>query len=150
MRACYRPRGSVGGRLDLRCAIAVLLAACGNDGLPSATSLMPPETDAWDPSNGGADNGGYYSTSGSAESGSGESGSDESGSQAHCEDADETCFDWRDAVIYFVFVDRFFNGDTSNDGGIGVPDASNWQGGDWAGVGNLDCRPYRKETTDQG
>ena len=30
-------------------------------------------------------------------------------------------FDWRDAVLYFVFVDRFFNGDTSNDNGIGVP-----------------------------
>jgi glycosidase len=112
----------------------MLLVACGNDGLPSATSLMPPETDAWDPSNGGADNGGYYSTSGSAESGAEESGSDESGSPAQCEDTDATCFDWRDAVIYFVFVDRFFNGDTSNDGAIGVPEASNWQGGDWAGV----------------
>lgn len=43
-------------------------------------------------------------------------------------------FDWRDAVIYFVFVDRFMNGDPSNDGGIGVPSSSDWQGGDWAGV----------------
>lgn len=43
-------------------------------------------------------------------------------------------FDWRDAVIYFVFVDRFFNGDPGNDNAIGVPTASDWQGGDWAGV----------------
>ena len=38
------------------------------------------------------------------------------------------------AIIYFVFVDRFENGDPSNDDPIGVPSASNWQGGDWAGV----------------
>ena len=45
-------------------------------------------------------------------------------------------YDWRDAVIYFVFVDRFFNGDTTNDGapiaGVSTPGA--YQGGDWAGV----------------
>lgn len=45
-------------------------------------------------------------------------------------------FDWRDAVIYFVFVDRFENGDTSNDAAIGVQGAADWQGGDWAGVTN--------------
>ena len=45
-------------------------------------------------------------------------------------------YDWRDAVIYFVFVDRFFNGDTSNDGApvAGVPAPGQYQGGDWAGV----------------
>ncbi|MEO7093137.1 MAG: alpha-amylase family glycosyl hydrolase, partial [Polyangiales bacterium] len=45
-------------------------------------------------------------------------------------------YDWRDAVIYFVFVDRFFNGDTSNDGApiSGVPAAGAYQGGDWKGV----------------
>ncbi|WP_181197667.1 alpha-amylase family glycosyl hydrolase [Enhygromyxa salina] len=43
-------------------------------------------------------------------------------------------FDWRDAVIYFVFVDRFYNGDMSNDGPIGVEAPADWQGGDWAGV----------------
>ena len=45
-------------------------------------------------------------------------------------------FDWRDAVIYFVFVDRFFNGDPSNDGAkiSGVPTPGQYQGGDWAGV----------------
>jgi glycosidase len=43
-------------------------------------------------------------------------------------------FDWRDAVIYFVFVDRFFNGDQSNDASIGLETPADWQGGDWAGV----------------
>jgi len=51
-----------------------------------------------------------------------------------CEPTVLGTFDWRDSVIYFVFVDRFENGDPSNDGGIGVPAASDWQGGDWAGV----------------
>jgi glycosidase len=45
-------------------------------------------------------------------------------------------FDWRDSVIYFVFVDRFFNGDSSNDGApitnVQAPGA--YHGGDWAGV----------------
>src|SRR5262249_49364441 len=46
-------------------------------------------------------------------------------------------FDWRDAVIYFVFVDRFLDGDKSNDSPNSNPalqNAVNWQGGDWAGV----------------
>lgn len=47
-------------------------------------------------------------------------------------------FDWRDSVIYFVFVDRFFNGNTSLDssckvGGVSGPIAD-YQGGDWPGV----------------
>ncbi|MEJ7734527.1 MAG: alpha-amylase family glycosyl hydrolase [Polyangiaceae bacterium] len=44
-------------------------------------------------------------------------------------------FDWRSAVLYFVFVDRFNNGDTSND--TPVPDVeapANYQGGDFQGV----------------
>lgn len=55
--------------------------------------------------------------------------------------ADWTCapdnigtFDWRDAILYFVFVDRFANGDPNNDGPIGVEGPADWQGGDWAGV----------------
>ena len=44
-------------------------------------------------------------------------------------------FDWNQSVLYFVFVDRFFNGDTSND----TPYGANWatgdyMGGDWKGV----------------
>ncbi len=57
--------------------------------------------------------------------------------------ADYTCaappvlgYDWRDAILYFVFVDRFKNGDPSNDGAPvpGVANAAGYQGGDWAGV----------------
>ena len=44
--------------------------------------------------------------------------------------------EWRNQVLYFVFVDRWLNGATSNDGrGVpGVQTAANYQGGDWAGV----------------
>lgn len=44
-------------------------------------------------------------------------------------------FDWRSAVLYFVFVDRFRNGDTSNDYTVpGVEEPANYQGGDYRGV----------------
>jgi glycosidase len=45
-------------------------------------------------------------------------------------------YDWRDAILYFVFVDRFKDGDPSNNGTpiAGVPNATQYQGGDWAGV----------------
>lgn len=205
---------------------AVVVSACGNDGLESDPDLQPPaETEAYDPSDGQGEGGGYYSTSGADSGGS----ADESGGVVSCEEDNRRCphvfefpddsyetvdlmgnfapdgwengvpmaledgvwraslgvswgedteyrfrvdgtddwvldpgngetandnsvlsasmceefscepiaigdFDWRDAVIYFVFVDRFLNGDPSNDGGVGVPTASDWQGGDWAGV----------------
>jgi len=48
-------------------------------------------------------------------------------------------FDWRSAVIYFVFVDRFFDGNPSNNcnvAGTSVVGTANgnYEGGDWAGV----------------
>jgi len=44
---------------------------------------------------------------------------------------------WRDAVLYFVFVDRFLDGDSSNNGTVpNVPAATNYHGGDWQGVIN--------------
>lgn len=48
-------------------------------------------------------------------------------------------FDWRDAVIYFVFVDRFMNGNPANDCSVagsstGQYTSANYLGGDWAGV----------------
>jgi glycosidase len=46
-------------------------------------------------------------------------------------------YDWRDAIMYFVFVDRFLDGDTSNDNpstDTRLDPSTNWQGGDWAGV----------------
>ena len=51
--------------------------------------------------------------------------------------ASQSGFDWRDAVLYFVFVDRFRDGNVSNNGsptGNGVQTPADWQGGDWAGV----------------
>jgi glycosidase len=61
-----------------------------------------------------------------------------------CEAPAPTCsatagdFDWRDAVMYFVFVDRFFDGNPANNipySSGGMVDASaNWKGGDWAGL----------------
>jgi glycosidase len=46
-------------------------------------------------------------------------------------------YDWRDAVIYYVFTDRFNNGDATNDAPNSdsrVLPPANWQGGDWQGV----------------
>ncbi len=44
-------------------------------------------------------------------------------------------YDWRDAVMYFVFVDRFLDGDPGNNGAASgaEPDAE-YKGGDWAGL----------------
>ncbi|HRI64147.1 MAG TPA: alpha-amylase family glycosyl hydrolase, partial [Polyangium sp.] len=44
---------------------------------------------------------------------------------------------WRDEVLYYVFVDRFFDGDTGNNYGSpvgGIDPAASYQGGDWKGV----------------
>jgi len=44
-------------------------------------------------------------------------------------------FDWRSAVLYFVFVDRFRNGDVTNDAPIAdIETPANYQGGDYAGL----------------
>ncbi|MBK8239783.1 MAG: hypothetical protein IPK74_30035 [Deltaproteobacteria bacterium] len=205
--------------------------ACGKDELQSATTLEPPDTDGFDPTDGVGSAGSYSSSVGSA-SGA-DSGDETTGGPTECDDANKRCahefaladagygtvvvhgdfasdgwevgvamskagdtwrasvplpfetevqykfrvddtdwvpdpenpstvpdgnggensvlqpqtcedytcepdvigtFDWRDSIIYFVFVDRFENGDPSNDGGVGVPMAADWQGGDWAGV----------------
>lgn len=42
--------------------------------------------------------------------------------------------DWRDAVLYFVMVDRFANGDATNDRPIGLEPPADYQGGDFAGL----------------
>ena len=52
-----------------------------------------------------------------------------------CESCGQDPYDWQDGTLYFVFVDRFVNGDTSNDdpeNGVATP--ANYQGGDLAGV----------------
>jgi len=48
-------------------------------------------------------------------------------------------FDWRDSVIYFVFVDRFLDGDATNNCNVSgtspnTTSSANYLGGDWAGV----------------
>jgi glycosidase len=46
-----------------------------------------------------------------------------------------TGFDWRDGIMYFVLLDRFLDGDASNnkpESGVETP--ANWQGGDLAGL----------------
>lgn len=45
-------------------------------------------------------------------------------------------FDWRDGVLYLLFIDRFANGDRGNDGPIGdpVPYPADWHGGDLQGA----------------
>lgn len=52
---------------------------------------------------------------------------------------EDTSFDWRDALLYFAFTDRFYNGDTSNDNpatDASVEGTSNarWVGGDFKGL----------------
>jgi glycosidase len=42
--------------------------------------------------------------------------------------------DWRNEVIYQVLVDRFDNGDVSNDYGVRYDDLARYQGGDWRGL----------------
>lgn len=53
-----------------------------------------------------------------------------------CEPRVMGSFDWRDAVLYFVFVDRFVDGDPSNNGSAmaGVAAPASYLGGDWKGV----------------
>src|SRR5690349_1365042 len=211
----------------------VLVVGCGSNELHSATSLEPPDTDGFDPTDGNPSGGSYSSSVGSMTSADTGDTDDATGGPTECDDANKRCaheftladdgygsvalfgdfaadgwengvpmtndggtwraevpvpfeaevlykfrvddatwvtdpenpntapdgqggensvlspvtceeftcepdvvgtFDWRDSVIYFVFVDRFENGDPSNDGGVGVPAAADWQGGDWAGV----------------
>ncbi len=44
-------------------------------------------------------------------------------------------YDWRDAVLYFVFVDRFLDGNPGNNGAPTTADpGADYEGGDFAGV----------------
>ena len=44
--------------------------------------------------------------------------------------------DWRDEVIYQILVDRFANGDPSNDYNLAPHDPAKYHGGDWKGIEN--------------
>jgi len=44
-------------------------------------------------------------------------------------------YDWRDAILYFVFVDRFLDGNPGNNGApSGAEGGAEYEGGDWAGL----------------
>jgi glycosidase len=44
-------------------------------------------------------------------------------------------YDWRQSVMYFAFIDRFNNGDMTNDAPVsGIEGPANYQGGDYAGL----------------
>jgi glycosidase len=43
-------------------------------------------------------------------------------------------YDWHDAILYFVFIDRFHDSDGAADEVAGVPFEANYQGGDLQGV----------------
>jgi glycosidase len=54
---------------------------------------------------------------------------------ADCNRCGASAYDWRDGILYFVFIDRFHDGDPSNNApldGVGAP--ANFAGGDLAGV----------------
>ena len=112
-------------------ALACLLPACGSDGLESAGTLDPPE-DTYDPSDGFPQSSGTGTGTGTGGDGPDPTGDDGPPPPPPSEGA----WDWRDAIIYFVFVDRFHNGDVANDGPIDGPvaDIADWYGGDWQGV----------------
>jgi glycosidase len=42
--------------------------------------------------------------------------------------------DWSDAIVYFAIVDRFADGDTSNDARVDRSNPGGWHGGDLAGL----------------
>lgn len=42
--------------------------------------------------------------------------------------------DWSDAIIYFVLVDRFADGDASNNSGVDLDNPGGWHGGDLRGL----------------
>ncbi len=50
---------------------------------------------------------------------------------------DAAPYDWRDTVLYFLFIDRFHNGDKKNDRPLkdrAIAKSANYEGGDFAGI----------------
>lgn len=123
---------SVATSLCLLASGGALLAACGSDELVSATGLTPPQ-DSYDPSDGFPNSGTGTGTGTGGDSGPDTTAGDDGPPPPPPADG---AWDWRDSIIYFVFVDRFNNGDSSNDGQINgaVDDRADWYGGDWRGV----------------
>ena len=44
--------------------------------------------------------------------------------------------DWRDEIIYQIFVDRFEDGDVNNNYNVDYRDSAAYHGGDWLGIIN--------------
>ena len=59
---------------------------------------------------------------------------DPSSIDSHYETTAQTVEDWRDEVVYQLLVDRFGNGDVTNDDGVQPGELGRFQGGDWQGV----------------
>src|SRR5687767_4596710 len=51
--------------------------------------------------------------------------------------------DWRDQVIYQIMVDRFWNGDPTNDWNVEPSIPARYHGGDWQGI--IDKLDYLEE-----
>jgi glycosidase len=141
--------------------LSVLSLACGSDATTQIDYGQPPNASQFNLGNGG---GASPSPSGSAArpygsaggstgrppgssgqtSGSGSSPGtsptrSSGGSGGKPIEAGPGVFDWRDAVIYFVFVDRFVDGNPANNCNIAGSQATaytstNYLGGDWVGV----------------
>jgi glycosidase len=80
---------------------------------------------------------------GNAETVTDSSGNTNSVRRVRCDDCDAPepppppppgVFDWRDAVLYFVMIDRFANGATGNDAPLGLEAPADYQGGDLVGL----------------
>lgn len=50
---------------------------------------------------------------------------------------------WERGLMYYAFVDRFINGDTTNDWGEGACEMAEYRGGDFQGV--IDALPYLED-----
>ena len=143
-------RSSLPAALSLAC----VLSACSspNDGSTSGTpypGYATPDCTGAGNCTGNASNGqgagasipdtGGNSSGGTGGASTGNAGSVGSAGSPEIPPVKEGVFDWRDAVIYFVFVDRFVDGDPSNNCSVKGAQASattsaNYLGGDWAGV----------------
>ena len=124
--------------------IAALGVACGTDGLVSDPDLEPPAgTDAYDPSDGQGEGGGYYTTTGQVSGGEpsdptaaeGESSGASSGAVFDCEPAQRSCphlFELADDGYDSIEV----MGSFADDGwDVGVP--MSLRGGTWSAAVDL-------------
>lgn len=124
--------GALWGGLSA-CGGSVTTGSSSNGGSGASESTASPGGTT--SSGGTASSGGTTSSGGtSATSGGGTTGSDTTGTSGG--GGVVVPFDWHDARLYSVDVDRFSDGDPANDFGspAPIPQASAYQGGDWLGL----------------